>query len=154
MDSRKTIILVSGDSVTFVVDEGIVVASVVIKDIIEDVGEDSPILLPNVNAPELKKVIEFYKSYYLEKNAAKLIKKSSWYRELFNLSLDDLIQLLYAANYLHMKTLLAICCEIVSSHINDRSPEYIRGAFHITDECAPEQNEQLRLEREWAFQKA
>lgn len=145
MASRKNIILVSGDSVNFVVDDGIIRASVVIKDIVEDIGIESSILLPNVKASELKTIIEYYKSCEMGRE------KQYCYKELMHLPLNDLIQLLYAANYLHMKPLLDICCELVSNHIDGRTQEYIRDAFHITDKFTPEQEEQLKVEHNWAF---
>lgn len=151
MASFKTITLISSDAVSFVVEQAITGASVVIKDIVEDIGIESPILLPNVKAAELTKIVQYFKRYYFDNNWGTDDDVRKWNREFFSMPVDDLVQLLYAANYVHMQILITACCDEVSKHIEGRSPEYIRVAFHITDECTPEQAEELRLEREWAF---
>ncbi|KAG0337791.1 hypothetical protein BG000_004978, partial [Podila horticola] len=52
--------LTSLDDVKFTVDKEVAERSILIKNMIEDVGEsDSPIPLPNVSSAVLKKVIEY-----------------------------------------------------------------------------------------------
>merc|ERR1712013_544741 len=51
--------LTSGDNKEFKVEEKVAKMSITIKQLLEDLGSDEPIPLPNVQSPILSKVLEF-----------------------------------------------------------------------------------------------
>ncbi|KAJ1888690.1 hypothetical protein GGI03_005411, partial [Coemansia sp. RSA 2337] len=54
------VVLQSSDGKSFTVERGVATQSVLIKNLLEDIGEsDEPIPLPNVTAKVLEKVIEY-----------------------------------------------------------------------------------------------
>ncbi|KAJ3086889.1 suppressor of kinetochore protein mutant [Quaeritorhiza haematococci] len=153
----------SSDGQEFTVAKEIACQSVLIKNMIEDVGEaeDQAIPLPNVNGPILSKVIE-YATYHKDdpppppEDEAK--PKSSddieeWDREFMNVDQGTLFELILAANYLDMKGLLDLGCKTVANMIKGKSVEEIRKTFNIVNDFTPEEEEQIRKENEWCEDK-
>ncbi|KAJ3023196.1 hypothetical protein HKX48_003974 [Thoreauomyces humboldtii] len=110
--------------------------SVLIKNMLEDVGdsEDQPIPLPNVSGPILAKVVE-YATHHKDdapqpaEDEVKLRASDDideWDREFTNVDQGTLFELILAANYLDMKTLLDLGCKTVANLIKGKSVEEIR----------------------------
>ncbi|KAI8826935.1 Skp1 family, dimerization domain-containing protein [Fimicolochytrium jonesii] len=151
--------LTSSDGQDFAVPKEVACQSVLIKNMLEDVGEadDQPIPLPNVSGPILQKVIE-YATHHKDDPPAppeeEAKPKSSddigeWDREFTNVDQGTLFELILAANYLDMKGLLDLGCKTVANMIKGKSVEEIRKTFNIQNDFTPEEEEQIRKENEW-----
>ena len=65
---------------------------------------------------------------------------------------STLFELILAANYLNIKPLLDLCCLTVANMIKGKTPEEIRKTFNIVNDFTPEEEEEVRLENQWAFE--
>ncbi|KAJ3023843.1 hypothetical protein HKX48_000531 [Thoreauomyces humboldtii] len=151
--------LTSSDGQEVSVAKEIACQSVLIKNMLEDVGDsdDQPIPLPNVSGPILAKVIE-YATHHKDdppqpaEDEVKLRSSEDideWDREFTNVDQGTLFELILAANYLDMKTLLDLGCKTVANMIKGKSVEEIRKTFNIQNDFTPEEEEQIRKENEW-----
>ncbi|KAJ3286897.1 hypothetical protein HK104_008843 [Borealophlyctis nickersoniae] len=151
--------LTSSDGQEFTVAKEIACQSVLIKNMLEDVGDDvdQAIPLPNVSGPILTKVIEYATQHKDDPPLPpedEVKPKSSddideWDREFMNVDQGTLFELILAANYLDMKGLLDLGCKTVANMIKGKSVEEIRKTFNIVNDFTPEEEEQIRKENEW-----
>ncbi|KAK9677537.1 hypothetical protein RND81_11G150100 [Saponaria officinalis] len=167
-ESSKKILLKSSDGEDFEVDEIVALESQTIKHMIEDDCADSVIPLPNVTGKILAKVIE-----YCKKHVESSEKKGSsdtttagfgsgggvvddelktWDAEFVNVDQNTLFDLILAANYLNIKSLLDLTCQTVADMIKGKTPEEIRKTFNIKNDFTPEEEEEVRRENQWAFE--
>ncbi|XP_020996771.1 SKP1-like protein 1B [Arachis duranensis] len=155
MASTKKITLKSSDGEAFEVDEAVALESQTIKHMIEDDCADSGIPLPNVTSKILAKVIEYCKKHV---DAAASEEKPSdedlkmWDAEFVKVDQATLFDLILAANYLNIKSLLDLTCQTVADMIKGKTPEEIRKTFNIKNDFTPEEEEQVRRENQWAFE--
>jgi len=159
--TTNTITLVSNDNVPIKVDRQVAMKSVLIKNMIDDLGEGATtdVPIPNVNESVLKKVIEWCEHH---KNDATPIgdddsdsrKKTTdieeWDQKFMQVDQEMLFEIILASNYLDIKPLLDVGCKTVANMIKGKSPEEIRKTFNITNDFTPEEEEQIRRENEWA----
>ncbi|KAI9034161.1 Skp1 family, dimerization domain-containing protein [Hyaloraphidium curvatum] len=156
-----TITLTSSDSVAFTVEREVAERSVLLKNMLEDVGEsDAPIPLPNVSGSILKKVIEYCEHHKgdplptAEDDNDDTRKRSDdieeWDADFVKVENDQLFELILAANYMDIKPLLDLGCKTVANMIKGKTPEQIREMFNIENDFTPEEEEQIRRENEWA----
>ncbi|AES95183.1 putative S-phase kinase-associated protein [Medicago truncatula] len=155
MSSTRKITLKSSDGETFEVDEAVALESQTIKHMIEDDCADSGIPLPNVTSKILAKVIEYCKKHVEaaaaeEKPSEDEIK--SWDGEFVKVDQATLFDLILAANYLNIKSLLDLTCQTVADMIKGKTPEEIRKTFNIKNDFSPEEEEEVRRENQWAFE--
>jgi S-phase kinase-associated protein 1 len=93
--------------------------------LIEDAGIDHPIPLPNISGKILAKVVEFCK-YHNERPepVAEEEKRTDtigpWDLEFFKVDQQTLFELILAANYLDIKSLLDLGCKTVANMIKAR----------------------------------
>ena len=155
MASTKKITLKSSDGEAFEVDEAVALESQTIKHMIEDDCADSGIPLPNVTSKILAKVIEYCKKHV---DAAASEEKPSeedlkmWDAEFVKVDQATLFDLILAANYLNIKSLLDLTCQTVADMIKGKAPEEIRKTFNIKNDFTPEEEEEVRRENQWAFE--
>ncbi|XP_021859004.2 SKP1-like protein 1A [Spinacia oleracea] len=166
-ESSKKVILKSSDNEEFSVDNNVAVQCQTIKLMIEDDCADNAIPLPNVTSAILTKVIEYCKKHADASNAAggsasnaaggsggggggDELKK--WDAEFVNVDQKTLFDLILAANYLDIKSLLDLTCQTVADMIKNKSPEEIREIFHIKNDYTPEEEAEVRKENQWAFE--
>ncbi|KAH7834544.1 hypothetical protein Vadar_017258 [Vaccinium darrowii] len=156
MSTSKTIVLKSSDGETFEVEESVAVESQTIKHMIEDNCADTSIPLPNVTSKILAKVIEYCKRHV--ESAAKSEDKAvddalkTFDTEFVNVDQAVLFDLILAANYLNIKSLLDLTCQTVADMIKGKTPEEIRKTFNIKNDFTPEEEEEVRRENAWAFE--
>ncbi|GER38791.1 SKP1-like protein [Striga asiatica] len=162
----KKIVLRSSDGEVFEVDESVAVESQTIKHMIEDECADNVIPLPNVTGKILSKVIEYCKRHVdaaATANAAraedKLASTANTEDDLKAFDVDFvkvdqsmLFDLILAANYLNIKSLLDLTCQTVADMIKGKTPEEIRKTFNIKNDFTPEEEEEVRRENQWAFE--
>ncbi|XP_022144285.1 SKP1-like protein 1A [Momordica charantia] len=157
MSSARKITLKSSDGEIFEVDEAVALESQTIKHMIEDDCADSGIPLPNVNSKILSKVIEYCKKHVEspkpEDRAASVDDDlKTWDTEFVKVDQATLFDLILAANYLNIKSLLDLTCQTVADMIKGKTPEEIRKTFNIKNDFTPEEEEEVRRENQWAFE--
>ncbi|KAF7809627.1 SKP1-like protein 1B [Senna tora] len=155
MSSRK-ITLKSSDGEPFEVDEAVALESQTIKHMIEDDCADSGIPLPNVTSKILAKVIEYCKKHVevssSEEKTTSDEDLKTWDADFVRVDQAVLFDLILAANYLNIKSLLDLTCQTVADMIKGKTPEEIRKTFNIKNDFTPEEEEEVRRENQWAFE--
>ncbi|KDE04916.1 E3 ubiquitin ligase complex SCF subunit sconC [Microbotryum lychnidis-dioicae p1A1 Lamole] len=158
--STGQITLSTSDNETFKVEKDVANRSVLIKNMIEDLGEtDHPIPLPNVSSNVLKKVLEWCEHHKkdidppAEENddtRRKMTEISDWDQKFIQVDQEMLFEIILAANYLDIKPLLDVGCKTVANMIKGKQPEEIRKLFNIVNDFTPEEEAQIKKENEWA----
>ncbi|XP_047976291.1 SKP1-like protein 1A [Salvia hispanica] len=158
-NTGKKITLRSSDGEVFEVDEAVAVESQTIKHMIEDDCVDNIIPIPNVTGKILSKVMEYCKKHVDASASTKSEDKVSSDDELKIFDADfvkvdqaTLFDLILAANYLNIKSLLDLTCQTVADMIKGKTPEEIRKTFNIKNDFTPEEEEEVRRENQWAFE--
>jgi S-phase kinase-associated protein 1 len=149
--------LTSSDGEVFVVDEEVANESQTVKNMIEDTGAEEMIPLPNVSSKILAKTIE-YCIYHVaaskkvdDKPAKSDEDVKQWDGDFVKVDQATLFDLILAANYLNIKSLLDLTCSTVALMIKGKTPEEIRKTFNIKNDFTPEEEEEVRRENQWAF---
>ncbi|AES62449.1 SKP1-like protein 1 [Medicago truncatula] len=76
----------------------------------------------------------------------------NWDAEFVKVDQATLFDLILAANYLDIKGLLDLTCQIVADMIKGKTPEEIRKTFNIKNDFTPKEEEEVRWENQWAFE--
>ncbi|KAK7750682.1 E3 ubiquitin ligase complex SCF subunit scon-3 [Diatrype stigma] len=154
--------LQSNDSKLLEVDKQVAERSLLIKNMLEDLGEaavSETIPIPNVNEAVLRKVIEWCEHHRNDPpstndeesdNRKKTTDIEDWDQKFMQVDQEMLFEIILASNYLDIKPLLDVGCKTVANMIKGKSPEEIRKTFNITNDFTPEEEEQIRRENEWA----
>ncbi|OBZ69090.1 Suppressor of kinetochore protein 1 [Grifola frondosa] len=157
------VLLVTSDNEQFTVDKEVAERSVLIKNMLEDVGEsDQPIPLPNVSSSVLKKVLEYCEHHRGEPLPAADAEQSQdetrkrttdiseWDQKFITVDQEMLFEIILAANYLDIKPLLDVGCKTVANMIKGKTPEEIRKLFNIVNGLYSGGGAQIKKENEWA----
>ncbi|KAK3990233.1 Skp1 family, dimerization domain-containing protein [Cladorrhinum sp. PSN332] len=157
------VILASNDGAHITVDREVAMRSILIKNLIEDLGDGAvatePIPLINVNHAVLQKVVEWCEHHRNDvaqagdeenDNRKKTTDIEEWDQKFMQVDQEMLFEIILAANYMDIKALLDVGCKTVANMIKGKSPEEIRKTFNITNDFTPEEEEQIRRENEWA----
>ena len=156
--------LQSNDNTIIECDRAVAERSMLIKNLIEDLGEEAispqtPIPIPNVNDPVLRKVLEWCEKHRSDSpvtaeeendSRKKTTEIDEWDMKFMQVDQEMLFEIILAANYLDIKALLDVGCKTVANMIKGKSPDEIRKTFNITNDFTPEEEEQIRRENEWA----
>uniref|UniRef100_A0A0D6R4P7 SKP1-like protein n=1 Tax=Araucaria cunninghamii TaxID=56994 RepID=A0A0D6R4P7_ARACU len=160
--SVSQLTLQSSDGEDITVDRDVAERSVLIKNMVSDLGEEAmteSIPIPNVNAAVLKKVIEWCQHHKADPPTAteedsdsrkKTTDIEEWDQKFMQVDQEMLFEIILAANYLDIKALLDVGCKTVANMIKGKSPEEIRKTFNIQNDFTPEEEDQIRRENEWA----
>ncbi|XP_060181894.1 SKP1-like protein 1A [Lycium barbarum] len=154
MSSSKMIVLKSSDGETFEVEESVALESQAIKHLIEGDCANTIIPLPNVTGRISAKVIENCKRH-VDVASSKTDDKAceddlkNFDAEFVKVDEDTLFDLILAANYLNIKSLLDLTCQTVADMIKGKTPEEICKTFNIRNDYTPEE---VRRENAWAFE--
>ncbi|KAK4137251.1 putative E3 ubiquitin ligase complex SCF subunit sconC [Trichocladium antarcticum] len=160
--NTQKVTLTSNEGSQIEVDRVVAERSMLIKNLMEDLGDEaivSPIPIPNVNDPVLRKVVEWCEHHRNDAaqsadddndNRKKTTDIDEWDQKFMQVDQEMLFEIILAANYLDIKALLDVGCKTVANMIKGKSPEEIRKTFNITNDFTPEEEEQIRRENEWA----
>lgn len=156
MSSTGKITLKSSDGEAFEVDEAVALKSETIKHMVEEGSTSSGFPLPNVTSKILAKVLEYCKKH-VEAEANPDGKPTEdelkdWDADFVKVDQVMLFELIMAANYLNIKSLLDLTCQAVADSIKDKQPEEIREIFHIENDYTPEEEDEVRKANQWAFE--
>ncbi|KAI9592490.1 putative negative regulator sulfur controller-3 [Syncephalis fuscata] len=167
------VVLTSSEGTEFEVDRGAIEKSLLIKNMLDDIGErDTAIPLPNVSGPILAKVIEYCEHHRndpttnqadTEADASGSAKSGpsiaanfssstdidEWDLEFCKVDQGTLYEMILAANYLDIRPMLDLTCKTVANMIKNKSPEEIRKTFNITNDFSAEEEEQVKRENAW-----
>ena len=139
----KPLTLTSSDGIKMTLDEKSASRSTVIKGLLQDFQEDRDIPMPEVRGDVLKKIVEYLIHY--RDNEPKDIPKplpsanllevtDEWDVNFINsIDLDTTFDIINAANYMDIKSLLDLACAKVASVMKNKTAEEIRNMFNI--EC-------------------
>ncbi|CAF1050216.1 unnamed protein product [Adineta steineri] len=120
--------LQSNENDIFVVDAAILQQSEVLKGFAETSDKDGVIPLPNINSATLKKVIEWMN--YHQKNMPQTEDNdeelSEWGQNFLKADIAMISDLVLAANFLNIKSLLNATCALIAYMIKGRAPAEIR----------------------------
>ena len=152
--------LVSQEGEKIEVEKSVIGLSILVKSMLEEANTEEEIPLPNVKSAILKKIIEFcahvketklipeiekpLKSYVLSECVDK------WFADYINVDKETLFEIILAANYLDIKSLIDLGCALVAIMMKDKSVEQIREMFHIQNDFTPEEEQQIINENKWA----
>jgi S-phase kinase-associated protein 1 len=145
----------SADGQLFEVEEGVARQSVTLRNTLDEVGADETIPVPNVNAAVLRRVVEYCKFHAAGADAdeaARAAGVKAFDADFVKVEQDVLFDLILAANYLDIKSLLDLTCQTVADMANGKTPEEIRKVFNIENDFTPEEEEAVRRENPWAFE--
>lgn len=131
------VLISTSDNEQFSVDRDVAERSLLIKQLIEDIGEsDQAIPLPNVSSSVLTKVLEYCSHHRndplsvadepdeIRRRATDI---SEWDARFIQVDQEMLFEIILAANYLDIKSLLDIGCKTVYVRHADRQSEYDQG---------------------------
>ncbi|KAL4506019.1 hypothetical protein ABPG72_013780 [Tetrahymena utriculariae] len=142
------------------VDEEVAKKSQLIKNMIEDTGTEDDVPIPNVKKEILLKILEYCEKHKndnppeIEKplttsNLSELVDPyDAKFIDIENL--EQLFEIILAANYLDIKSLLDLACAKVATLIKNKTPDEIRKTFNIPNDFTPEEEAQIREENKWA----
>lgn len=142
----ESVTLVSKDGKNFEVSSSCVTKLNTVKNLIEDIGVNSPIPLKEVTSKTLQNVLMCL-NYEAEEN---MIAIDSF---LKTLNQNDLFEVILAANYLDYTVLLDASCKTVSNMIHGKTPQQIREIFNIENDFTPEQEDIVTQENSWLEEK-
>lgn len=153
-----TLVTAEGDKV--VVEKAVAVMSVLVKEMLSDVEDesDNEIPLPNVKKDILNLVLDFCRHHAndpmpeIEKplkssNMSEVV--SEWDAKFIDVEQSVLFELILASNFMDIKSLLDLACAKVASMIKGKTPEEIRQTFGIVNDFTPEEEAQVREENKW-----
>ncbi|CAG8458578.1 1817_t:CDS:2 [Ambispora leptoticha] len=134
--------LQSSDGKEFRVNLAVASVSLVIKNLLTDLGLSNQVIpIANIRGH----VIEWCEHHV---NEGQII-ISEWDERYIEVEHDLLLDITLAANYLEIKSLLDLGCKKVANMIRDKSPEEIRASFNIEKDFTPEEEELVRIENGW-----
>ena len=148
-DTNSEVVLVTSDGQEITVEEDVAIKSQFIKSVIDDSGLDDKIPLPNVKMPILKKVLQ-YCEYHKKDNPPEIEKplKSPNLADVFCQwdvtyidieNIEEIFEIVLAANYLHITSLMELACAKIASLIKGKSTEEIRKTFNIVNDFTQEE---------------
>ncbi|CAF2410123.1 unnamed protein product [Rotaria sp. Silwood2] len=152
--TSKIIKIKSNDDQIFEIDQGVVEQSSTIKTLSDlmDVG-DVPIPLPNVKASILGPIVDFCnhhkndpkpepldddddddpnKDIYEPKRSDDICEWDQNFIKQFTVQEGTLFDIIMAANYLGIKTLLAVGCKTIANMVRGKSSSEVREMFNIS----------------------
>lgn len=117
-----------------------VMQSETLKNLIEDVGTNSTIPLPNISSKNFKKILE-YLSHPRE---------TPWDAEFTaQMAQDDLYELLLATNFLDIKSLMNMLCSAAAALMKDKSVEELRDMFAIENDFTEAEERENAEANKW-----
>ncbi|CAH2036329.1 unnamed protein product [Thlaspi arvense] len=159
--STKKIVLKSSDDMIFKVEEAVALESETIAHMIEVDCVANAIPLANVTGEILTLVIEYCKKHVVVadddggggSSSSTQEDLKNWDAQFINdLDQSTIFNLILAANFLNIKTLLDFTCQFVAdTMIKGKTVEEIRKTFNIENDFTAEEEAQIHHENEWAF---
>ncbi|KAJ9519153.1 hypothetical protein QJQ45_007717 [Haematococcus lacustris] len=156
--SAIKVTLIASDHQSFEVDVDVASESPILRERVEnaDPGDDMHIPVPSVTGEVLAKVVEYCQYYVAAKKKGaddeasnsdddvKVLHVQAWDAQFVNVDQNLLFDIILAANYLAIKSLLDLTCQAVAQLIKGKTPAEICKTFNIKNEFTPEEEEEIR----------
>ncbi len=133
--------------------------SEILKGAMADFPEDGSLPLNEVDEKSAEKIKEFLTHFNgaapaeIEKPLTSNDMKSltdEWSAGFVDkMSMEELVNLTVAANYMGINSLLDLCCAKVASLCKDKNEEEIFKTFNITETFTEEEKEKIRKDNQW-----
>jgi S-phase kinase-associated protein 1 len=127
-------------------DNSILEQSVVINDIVEDIGDGEDIPLPTISSKALTKILDYCSFHNVSHLECEI---RDFNKEFVKIDVDFIFELIQGANFLNIRGLLDVLCLTVADMIKGKTPEQIRGFFGIDNEITPEEEAAALAEHSW-----
>lgn len=151
-DGKKLALLTSSEGKPFYVDPAAALQSETIKIIAAGPRAGQPIPVPNVNSPVLAKVVEYLELHAVAASADALLVLSKWDRLFMEANHESLFELVLAADFLEIESLLRLACGEMEDLLAGKSPAEIREMFKVRAEPTPDEMDEIRRDYPWAFE--
>ncbi|KAI9070770.1 hypothetical protein K1719_019451 [Acacia pycnantha] len=158
--SAMKVTVISSDGDEFEIPINVAEQSILIQNLREEC--DGKIPLSNVNSATLSRVLEYCHKHASPEVAADeggtgiaggVEELKKWDADFLKTDkLDVIFDIILAANYMEIKSLLDFSCQIVSDMIKNKMPEEVRSIFNLTNDFTPDEEAQIRKENAWAFE--
>lgn len=144
--SAQCIHLISSDDVTVPMDVKMAAVSSHINDLIEDCGTEKPIVFSNIESQQLKKIVEYCSSRWTLDG---MVADANKDEEFIDIPNEELFKLAVAADFLHIKPLIQLCCATIADRMRGKKVDELREMFNITERFTEEEEEMIKKEREY-----
>ncbi|KAF8085826.1 hypothetical protein N665_0645s0005 [Sinapis alba] len=151
----KKIVLKSSDGETFEVEEAVARQSQTLANLIEDNCSDGEIPISNVTSKILAMVLEYCNKHVSESESSSSSEEDlkKWDAEFMQMEQSTMFDIILAANYLNVASLLDLACQTVADMIAAcKDGAEIRAKFGIPNDYTPEEEAEVLKENQWAFQ--
>jgi S-phase kinase-associated protein 1 len=159
METSETIKLRSSDEKEFTISRKAAELSVLLKSTMMDFQGDIAVPLSELNANTCELVIQYLNHYdggnppEIEKPLKSCEMKEVtdvWSAEFVeNLSMEQLVDLTVAANFMEIQPLLDLTCAKIASMCKDKTEEDILKTFGVTEPFTEEEKAKIREENKW-----
>ena len=156
--------ITSSDSENYVMSKNLYQHSKYLKNLVissQEISEEivSSVPLNNVSSMVLIKIIDFLEKY--DNSPFEKIEKplksddlsycvgKEYLDFLESMELELLFEVIKAANFLEIESLLDLTCAKVATMLKGKSVEEIRNTFGIENDFTPEEEEEIRKENAW-----
>jgi len=142
--------LFTADGTTFEIDEEIARKSLMISDLLDEVGADDPIPIPNVDSAIMKLIIRYCEYHSFTHTIEEF---DTFDRDFFEdiRSCTQLLEIVSAANFLNIPELLDKSTDAVADLLRGKTPENIREILGVSGEYTEEEKAEVMRENKWAF---
>ncbi|MCD7456609.1 hypothetical protein HAX54_032328 [Datura stramonium] len=160
-NKKKTVTLKSSDDKEFEVEEGAVIQSEMIKNMIEDGYAASVIPLPNIDGKTLSNVIEYLNKHISKDEdeddgkpaeTGKEDDLKEFDEQFVNMDWEELFDVIMAANYLSIHELMELCCQSAADRLKNKSVRAVREMLKITNDLTEEEEKEIINDAPWAFE--
>ena len=134
----------TSDSIAFNVPLEIITRSATLKNLVEDVGTDCTIPIPNVDSKSFKKILEYLSHHKSD------TKDGAWDTEFTaQMTQDDLFELLLATNFLDIESLMNLLCSAAAGLMKEKSVEELREMFGIENDFTEAEERENAEANKW-----
>ncbi|KAL3613942.1 hypothetical protein CASFOL_042016 [Castilleja foliolosa] len=156
------VILKTSDDKLIEVEDSIIIEAQTIKNMIEDGYADNVIPIPKVKSEVLAKVIEYCRHHAAARPSDEgdetVDKKAvedeldKYDKKFVKIDQEMIFEIILAANYLNIKSLIDLMCDAVANKMVYLSMEEVRKMFGQVNDLSPEEEEAIRTETAWAYE--
>ncbi|CAJ1950797.1 unnamed protein product [Sphenostylis stenocarpa] len=148
---EEKIKLKCADGITMEVKSSIVKEMLTVQSFVDELGVDAVIPLHNVTSAEVECMVEYWSGRHPLGCNNKAVRE---FNENFvkKLSLNEMKELLLAANYLNMNSFFEVISKGIADAIKNQTVEFAREFFGIESDYTPEEEAAYREANSWAFE--
>ena len=154
------IIMVTSDEKKLKADLSVMKACKPIEEFYKDNQTDTEIILPEVKASTLTRIVEFCKQYHnktppvvekpLKTNKLSEAVKDEWLESKLEMSLNELYELISACDYLELKSLEDLAACAVAVKIVGKDVQEIRKEFKIVNDYTAAEESEIKEFFSWS----